>query len=289
MASVKGKVDVVNAKGETSRASFGKGLERGDKLVVGANSAATVYFSDGNVIELSEKSTVTVGGKVAAKSHPGSPDIPGGVYAQVSKVVTGGSRQSGLVGLSQMRGADERAPLIQSPRNTDLLEDRPTLQWRKIEGATRYHVTVSGDNGTIWTRDATGASLAYPADVVALPRDADYLWALEVFSDKGPLAREESVFHVMSAASAGTVREDVGRIRESAGGDASAASAFLSGSYLMGKGLYRDAAEQFEVLCKLSPDASAPHEALGNAYRAMGLMDQAAAEYQIALELSRTP
>ena len=88
---------------------------------------------------------------------------------------------------------------------------------------------------------------------------------------------------------AGAIRDDVDRIRESAGGDASAASAFLSGSYLLGKGLYRDAAEQFEALCRLSPDAPAPHEALGNAYRAMGLMDQAAAEYQKALELSRMP
>jgi len=289
IASVKGKVEVVNAKGETARASFGRGLERGDKVVVGAGASATVYFSDGNVIELAEKSSVTVGGKVAAKSRTGGADIPGGVYAQVSKVVTGGSRQSGLVGMSQMRGAEQRAPLILSPRNSDLLEDRPVLQWRPIEGATRYKVTVSGDDGALWSRDVKAGPLAWPADAAPLTRDADYLWLLEAFSDKGLLAREESVFHVVSANAAGVVRDDVDRIRESAGGDDSAASAFLAGSYLLGKGLYHDAAGQFETLCRISPEAAAPHEALGNAYRAMGLMDQAAAEFQKALELSRMP
>jgi Flp pilus assembly protein TadD len=45
---------------------------------------------------------------------------------------------------------------------------------------------------------------------------------------------------------------------------------------------------QFTELSRLSPDSPAPHEALGNVYRTVGLMDLAAAEFQKALELTRT-
>ena len=85
------------------------------------------------------------------------------------------------------------------------------------------------------------------------------------------------------------MRDDLARIATSAGGDASAAAQFLSGSYLYGRGLYRDAATHFEKLSQISPESPAPHEALGNVYQAVGLTDQAAAAYKKALDLARTP
>jgi hypothetical protein len=288
VASAKGRVDVTHA-GEARRATFGTPLERGDKVTVGAGGAATVYLSDGNVIELAERSAVTIGGRVtpAAKIGPGS-DPSAGVYNQVSRFVTGGSRQNGLVAMSAMRGGAETA-LIVAPRQSDVLGDRPSFHWRAAEGATRYRVSVSGDAGATWTREVTTTQLDYPADAPALARDADYLWKVEAFGDKGPVREESSAFRVLSDGVVATVRADLTKIAESTGGPETPAAHYLAGSYLSGRGLYDDATSHFVRLGELSPESPAPHEALGNVYRAIGLTDLAAAEYQRALELTRSP
>lgn len=291
IASVKGNVEV-SAKGKTTRAGFGRPLESGDKVVVGAGGSATVFFNDGNVVELSEKSSITIGASKPVKpaTATATPELPGDVYASVSKFVTSGSRQTGLVAMSNMRGTDEAKPIIIGPRKTLVMDGKPGFVWFAVEGATRYRVTVSGDAGEIWNREVDGDTvLAYPKDAAALTPGADYLWDVQALSDVGPLRKESSYFHVLSADDAAAVRINIDRIGESAGGPRNAATHFLAGSYLFGRGLYGDAATHFEALARLTPDSSAPHEALGNVYRAEGLMDLAAAEFQRALDLTRQP
>jgi Flp pilus assembly protein TadD len=95
------------------------------------------------------------------------------------------------------------------------------------------------------------------------------------------------VFHVIGSDAATAVQGDLKRIADSAGASTPAGH-FLAGSYLSGLGLYGEALRQFTELSRLSPDSPAPHEALGNVYRTVGLMDLAAAEFQRALELTRT-
>ena len=287
LASVKGKVEVAAKGGAPQRATFGRPLARGDKVIVAPGAAATVYLSDGNVIELAEKSAVTIGGTVGSKS-PGGAELPGTVYTQVSKFVTGGSRATGLVAMSTMRGGEEATPFLDAPRKSDVISDRPTFRWRTVAGATRYRLTLSGDQGDLWNREVSGLTLDYPADAPPLARDGDYLWKVEALGDRGKVREEASVFHVLAADAATTVTRDLQHIAESAGA-ASPATHFLAGSYLSGRGLYTDAVGHFSELSRISPDSPAPHEALGNVYRAVGLMDLAAAEFQKALELTRTP
>ena len=251
--------------------------------------SASLFFNDGNVIELAEKSSITIGGRATARPRAGAPGLPGEVYANVSKYVTGGSRETGLVALSALRGSDTAAPLLLEPRKTELTDGRPAFRWRAIEGATRYRVAVSGDAGELWNREVTATALDYPADAPALAPGADFVWQVRALADQGELRREESYVHVLATEESAGVHDAVARIAEGTGGSGSAAARFLSGSYYFGRGLFRDAAEQFQALSLLSPDAPAPHEALGNVYRAVGLMDLAAAEYQRALALSREP
>ena len=286
IASVKGRVDVSGKSAGPQHATFGRPLERGDQVIVAPGSSATVYLSDGNVIEVGEKSTITIGGKAASKTAAGA-ELPGGVYSQVSKFVTSGSRATGLVAMSTMRGGEESSPIIEEPRKTDVMKDRPAFRWRTVAGATHYRVTLSGEGGDLWTREISGTSLDYPSDAAALARDGDYIWKVESFGDQGPLRDESSVFHVIGSDAATAVQGDLRRIADSAGAS-SPAGHFLAGSYLSGLGLYSEALGQFLELSRLSPDSPAPHEALGNVYRTVGLMDLAAAEFQRALELTRT-
>jgi hypothetical protein len=292
IASVKGRVDVTSAHGgPVQRATFGRALQPGDRLSVAAGGAATLFFNDGNVVELAEKSTMTVSGRVGGKSQAGpAAGLPGEVYASVSKFVAGGSRETGLIAGSPLRGApDAGAPMLIAPRNTAVIDARPAFRWRGVEGASRYRLAVSSaERGELWTREVTGLSAEWPAEVAAI-ESGDYLWEVEALSDARSLRKEGSAFRVLAASDAASIRGNLDRIRESAGGADSPAARYLAGSYLSGLGLYQDATEQFGALCRLSPASPAPHEALGTVYRKVGLMDLAAAEFQQALALTREP
>lgn len=294
IAAVKGKVEITTSRGgPAQRAVFGRALERGDRVSIAPGGAATLFFNDGNVIDLAEKSTLTVSGKVAGKPGVGpAAGLSGEVYASVSKFVAGGSRETGLVALSQLRSApaEQDTPFLIAPRRTAVIDDRPGFAWRAVPEATRYRITVtSADQGELWSREANGLSLEFPADAAPLTPGGEFLWEVQAFSDLKPLRQESSVFQVLGTAKAAAVRVNLDRIRDSAGGFENPAAQFLAGSYLSGIGLFLDATEHFGALCKLSPTSPAPHEALGNVYTKVGLMDLAAAEFQQALALTREP
>jgi hypothetical protein len=288
VAAVKGHVEVVSSRGGPAAVvAFGKPLLRGDRVVVSPGGSATVFFNDGNVVELGEKSTITVGGRAAVKSRAANGELSGEIYASVNRFVAGGSRETGLVGQTPLRAGASLRPLLVQPRRTNLMNGRPRFQWQPVAGAARYRVTVSGEQGEIWHRDVTDTTLEYPDDAAPLGAGADLAWDVRALSDRDELRREESVVHVMTDAETATVRESLARIQDAAGGAATPAAHFLSGSYLFGQGLYVESAEQFEALLRLAPDSPSPHEALGNVYREVGLADRAAEEYRQALALTR--
>jgi hypothetical protein len=294
IAAVKGRVQIVGARSRApQRAIFGRALERGDRVTVGPGGSATVFFDDGNLIELGEKSSVTIGGRVGSKTAAGQRTVPGDVYAQVSKFVTSGSRETGLVAMSSMRGgstADDAAPLIMAPRKTALLDARPAFRWRGVAGAERYRVRVSAvDGAELWSREVTGTTLAYPADAPALEAVGGLRWQVEALAGSRILRDESSEFRVLPRAMTDSVRANVERLVAAAGGGDSPAARYLAGSYLFGLGLYHDASGHFARLVDLTPGSAAPHEALGSVYQEVGLMDLAAAEFQQALALTREP
>jgi hypothetical protein len=277
----------VTSKARGTRAALGRGLERGDKVQVGAGGSVTLFFSDGNIVELGGGSSLTVSGQLtssAQKIGPGS-NVPAEVFTRVSKFVASKNRQAGMVALSAMRGGAEDTPLILAPRRSATLEARPTFSWRSVSGATRYRVAVSTEAGLQWSSESADTTIAYPADATALTANTDYVWEVEALSDTGPVGRrEESSFRVLAEPEVVQVRDHLEGLRKAAG-DGTAADLYLSGSYLVGRGLYAEAAQEFEALCKLTPEAAGAHEALGNVYQTMGLTDRAAVELSRAQAL----
>jgi hypothetical protein len=289
MVALKGKIQVTPTGGTAAqKAVLGRTLERGDKVAVGSGGSVTLFFNDGNVIELGEKSTITVGGKMG-NNKAAAASVSGDVFKGVTKFVASGSSGSGRIGLAPMRGGQtaDAGALIREPRRTKVTGSRPSFAWGRLEGATRYRVSLTGDDGAIWKRETPDTSISFPADASELA-PGEYLWELEAFGASGSLRREETWFHVLDPSEADQVASHLKEIDKAAAGSAEAAH-YVAGSYLFDRGLVQDAAHQFEALCRLTPEAPGAHEALGNAYRAVGLTDQAAAEYQKALTLSRTP
>ena len=283
IASLKGKVTVQSARSsEPVTATFGRALEAGDRVQLAAGSAATILFNDGNVAELGEKSSLTIGG--GAKGGKGGGKLPSDVFTQVSKLTTGGSRRSGLVVMAPMRsGGVVAGPEPITPRQTDMLSARPSFEWRAVEGATRYRVTLSGDDGALWTREVASTKIAYPADAAALAPDHEWLWEVQAFGATGALGRASANFRVPAQADLDAVRNVLERIR--AAGE-TPATRYLAGSYLHARGFQQDALAEFLALARIDPSSPAPHEALGDVYRAIGLMEQAAASYDRALDLT---
>lgn len=296
IAAVKGKVDVVPAGAhDPQRAVFGRSLQGGDRVLVGPGGSASLFFGDGNMVQLGEKSSITVGAKDAGAAKGRATGLGSDVYASVTKFVTTGSRATGLVASSEMRGGpDTSTPIVLAPRRTAVMTMSPEFRWRPVKDATRYRVTVGSAAGELWTREIDTDKLAndggaigcpYPADVAALAPATEYLWKLEALSDLATLREESSVFRTAAAGTRETVDANLGRLAQGAGGVDTPAARFLAGSYLSGLGLYHDAADEFNALARLTPDSPAPHEALGDVYSKVGLMDLAAAEYQQALAL----
>lgn len=286
IAAMEGKVEVTIPDSDTpKRAAFGMQLEKGDRVSVGKGATATLLFSDGNVIELSEQSSVTVSTSIEKSDKN---ELPGEVYDKVNRYITGGFRETGLVAQMKMRGVEHSRNFIISPRETSILDTRPKLTWGSAKGASRYIVTLSSDEGDLWKLEVTDTSLIYPATAPNLLDDAFYIWEVEARSDVKPLSRESTDFHVLPSTMVDQVRADMAAIEEILGDD-SPALHFVSGSYLSSLGLYQDALEHFQILCRLSPKTPGPYEALGNLYAEIGLNDFASIEYQKALSLSKTP
>src|SRR5207247_2250998 len=135
--------------------------------------------------------------------------------------------------------------------------------WRAVARATRYRITVSGGDGELWRREVSGTELEYPADAPALPRDTDLLCELAALSDVGSIRKDETMLRVTTGEEAERVKARIASILEATGGPDRASARYLAGSYLAGHRLYRDAAEQFQALCAIAPEAAGPHEALG--------------------------
>ncbi len=290
IVAMKGAVTVAVAKGAAAKASLGRPLERGDKVIVGSGGTASLFFSDGNIVELSAGSSMTVGGKLSAtdakRIGPGS-GVSNEVFSRVSKFITSEKKQAGLVALSPMRGT-ARPSLLIEPRVSAVLSSRPGFAWSSIGGASRYQVTVTSEAGTVWSREVSDTTLVYPGDADSLAAGTDYMWEVIAMSDTGPIsgegAREQSTFHVLSDGEAEQVRDHLGDIQKAAGND-SEAGRYLAGSYLVGRGLYADAARSFEELVRLAPQSPGPHDALANVYQTIGLPERAKVERERAREI----
>lgn len=293
IASVKGRVSVTSPRARgVVPAVFGRPLEQGDKVTVGAGGKATLFFDDGNIIEMSERGSITIGGRLATGVRGAT--LPGEVYARVSRLATSGSRQTGLVAMGQMRAdSDEGFPLLLAPRHTSILTGAPALAWRAVAGAARYRVRMSAEGRELWTRDVPAEAgmadllVPYPDGVAQLAPGAEAQWEVEALDERGALRRESTTVRVLPAAARVEAETNLARISAGAGGSSSSAARFLAGSYLSSLGLHQDAAEQFRALALLAPESADPHEALGSAYLEMGLTDLAASEFQRALALQR--
>lgn len=173
-------------------------------------------------------------------------------------------------------------PYIISPRQTQLLNDKPTLRWNAVQGATSYTVHISGLN---WKSEVSGTEIVYPG-IPPLKPGVDYLLVVE--ANNGRSSEEEKVFglgfSLLNEKEAQQVRAKAEQLtkQESAGETAALALAHL----YIGHDLRAEAIETLEKLASTGSQIVAVYRLLGDLYSQVGLNRLAKERYLKAVELA---
>lgn len=180
---------------------------------------------------------------------------------------------------------DPLSPYLISPRSTLILDDRPTISWNEVPGATSYTVRIVTEEGEIWSQEnVTGTEIVYPGDPPLQP--GTYYLAI-VVADTGASSQEEDVpgrtFRLLGADRANSVREAIAVLD---GQQLSRDEKALLQAYLyIGYYLRADAIETLESSVAAGSQNPEIYRLLGNLYETVALTPLAEERYLKAIEL----
>jgi predicted negative regulator of RcsB-dependent stress response len=180
------------------------------------------------------------------------------------------------------QGEDSRIasdiPYIISPRNTAVLNDKPTLRWNAVRGATAYTVRVSGP-GVDWERTVSTPEVVYPGEPPLEP-GGEYSLIIEVNNRN---ASAKANFRRLEADEAQQVQAQAQQIPPEWTKEAKALIlADLYNQY----DLIDEAIERLEVLVNQGSQIPSVYYTLGNLYLQVGLTPVALERYLKAVELA---
>lgn len=291
-----GEVTVSAPGGERTSAALFHPLLIGATVELSAGASATIHCLDDRLLVLAGPDQVTVDTARCA----GGERLPG----SSARLVPGGGRlrvnQSSLELEGETREAEGdygNLPVILSPRNTNLLELTPVVQWIEVPDATEYVLELSGpasfapitlkveglscmeEERTTPYRLCTGH---WPAEWQLAAGKRYFLTVSARTSIASPLRRSQrSSVRPLDADTATQVREEVSAV-EAMGLDRVTTDLLLAGLYA-GQEVYAQAIPLFEGVLAVQP-APVLYVTLGDAYRAIDLQRFAALAYRQALD-----
>lgn len=123
------------------KATIGAFLSPNDRLKLGANASALVMCSSTEQWQ-----------------------VKGGREFQVSEGCPRGmASRSRTIARAPSRAGNEPIPYVISPRNSEILTNRPLLQWNGVAGTTRYRVQLQGA-GLDWKTETGDTQVIYPGE-----------------------------------------------------------------------------------------------------------------------------
>jgi hypothetical protein len=151
VVAVEGVVDLQrDGWSGSTRVHVGTLVVLGDLLIPKGQAKATILCTDMSVVTLA--------------------DVAAGIPCPVDKPVL---RHEGARVIAA-RSSGRAYPVLVSPRGTLILERRPTIRWRPVQGVDRHVVTIVG-KGFSWTSPpVAGSELRYPDTQPPLARDVSY-------------------------------------------------------------------------------------------------------------------
>jgi hypothetical protein len=263
---VKGKVTVKKPQWKKPLpASVGLTLSFEDKLEVAANASVQVYCSN------LKKWTVKPGRYIVSSGCPrGNPVIP-----------LPNSNNTTLRPTGKTEKALAKLPYLITPRQTNILTNRPPLRWNAVPGATNYTVKIDGVN---WETQTNKTEIVYPGEP---PLEAGERYRVTIEADNGASSRsddEKVGFTILDEQTKTTVLDAVKTVQQQ---QLSPEEAGLVLAHLYrGYGLYGDAVEVLEGLVKQNSQVATVYQLLGDTYLKIGLPQLAKKPYEKALKLA---
>ena len=273
--ALQGQVNLQQVQtGQVVPASFGDYLWRGDVIQTTENARAEAICNDGVALQVDSEQSVTVT----------CGETPDPAYQRVILSI----REGQVVTLPNPRleqPGSERLPIILSPRDTFLVESRPTIRWRTVEGAHEYEVVVSKGSKELWRETTQETDLPFPETAPPLEQDADY--RIEVIArseaDAPPLAAEKVWLWMLAQAE--TEQTAVLKVQVEGSGLSPESSGLFLAVYDLQHQLYDAAIAKLSTVVKTMPSSLA-YRLLGDAYLGVELDQEAEQCYQEAYRLA---
>ena len=252
-------------------AGFGVAVAPGDLLRVAEGSTGTIFCGDETMWEQGPNSLLADGLEHGVPCQAGRPPRP---WSDVAA----------------LRGEkDDKNPYVLRPRNTALLNSRPSLRWHPLPDVDTYTVTLLGDDGQERAPvQATGGGLDWPEDWPPLESRATYVLVIEgdgQRSDEGSEGHAGLGFWLLPAEEAESVQALEARLR--AQSLSPIAADMLVAELYLGHGLRAEASQLLQELTA-SDEAPAVQLALGRVYLEMGLATEAQEAFAQALVGAQT-
>ncbi len=260
-------------------AVWGMQLFAGDRVKTETGGAVSILFSNNSLIVLGENSAMTVSGGPGT-AHAASRTIEQDLYGTIAGLRSGETPSRGRA-LAGLRAGDAESPVqLLSPRNTKLMDARPTFRWKAEKEYDYYSVRLYDASGLVWTSEVEGTQLDYPKDEPSLIPGTAYFWDVEGHELLGSDVSAKTGFTLVTEEEAKWIADQ----------EASFASVFEGGTdfqFAVGtiysrEGLMDAAIASFEAIAERHPTAALPQEILANLYAEVGLMDRAEAAQQRA-------
>ncbi len=275
-------------------------VEDGAVLELAPGASVTLVCTNDAAIHLTETAQLTAG-----RCEKGQP-LPAGTYSELKP--RGGHIPSVLVEFDRELTRDKKeeygnVPVVVSPRQTALLNDRPVIRWTEVPAAIEYEIRLNGSAGFEISPDpkqlscgpekllagaVRSCSVRWPADRDGLPAGADHFLTVAArtsYVEKPRASEERNKICLLLQHEAAEIRRFVEQI-DLVPHDLSyyelSRALFLAGRYSR-QGLYSAAIPLYSQALELRPSAEL-RVTLADAFRAVGLYRFAAAQYHKVLE-----
>ena len=278
-------------KSDFVRTVWGTQLFNGDQIRTGAESEATLTFSNSTIMKLGPNGTITVSANELALVQSGGDvkKVSSAMIGNMSALTTKREMQKDAGALAGLRSVGIEQPIDPtSPYNTLIKTNKPVFTWIPKRPYERFIVNLYSSKGLVWSKKVSDTSLKFPENEKGLDYGETYFWNVEgedlLDNDKSPSYK----FSVLSIDKSKEVLDQEALIRMTFDNDSDSSSlhSFL-GAYYMSQGLTQDAINEFEIISGMNPDAPLPHEILGSLYSNAGNKDKAIEELQKAIALSK--
>lgn len=264
---VKGKVLVNNKNWKKPQTAFvGLSLNSDDTLNIPAKTSVKIYCSDTTIWTV----------------KPGKYRVSQGCPSGKAVIRLPNSNNGTLRPIGKTEAALAKLPYVITPRETDIISDRPQISWNAVPGAAYYNVKIDTD-GFSWTTQTNENKIIYSGD---RPLQAETRYWVTVTTDQGLSSQQETEvgFNVSDEQTKKTVLEAVETIQKQ---PLSPTEKELILAYLYrGYGLYSDAINILEKPVNQGSGEITFYQLLGDTYLEVGLPQLARNTYQKGLELA---